>query len=71
MTTIAPKPPAKKIAPADAASFVGKNAFVTFNGLTFAVRIEDTKTAYGHARFLVTPVAGRGAVWVGNIETEK
>lgn len=68
MTTIAPKPPKKKIAPADAPGLVGKKAFVTFNGLSFEVLIEDIKVAYGHARFLVTPVAGKGAVWVGNID---
>ena len=70
MTTIAPKPPAKKITPADATALVGKTASVTFNELTFAVRVTAAKVAYGHVRFLVTPVAGRGAVWVGNIELD-
>jgi hypothetical protein len=36
--------------------------------LAFAVRVLDTKTAYGADRVLVTPVAGSGEAWV-NVES--
>jgi hypothetical protein len=68
MTLIAPQPPRRKLAPAEARAVIGRTGAVTFNGLAFHVRIKDTKTAYGHVRFLVTPVAGSGQVWVGNVE---
>jgi hypothetical protein len=67
MTRIAPKPPKGKIPLQSASTYIGKTAQVTYNGLTFDVIIKDAKAAYGHARFLVTPVSGRGAIWVGNV----
>ena len=71
MTHIAPKPPQSKTPPHLAASFIGKTGHVTYNGLTFEVIVKDTKTAYGHARFLVTPVSGSGSVWVANLDFNK
>ena len=71
MTRFAPQPPQSKIPPHLAAAFIGKTGHVTYNGLTFEVIVKDTKTAYGHARFFVTPVNGRGEVWIANIDFNK
>src|SRR5215831_10174840 len=71
MTRIAPKPPKAKIPPHLAPSYIGKTAYVTYNGLTFEVSVKDAKVAYGQARFLVTPVNGRGSVWIANLELKR
>lgn len=48
--------------------YVGKRGSVELkNGLTMDVRILQHKFSYGKDRFLVTPVAGSGEVWVQNI----
>lgn len=67
MTRIAPKPPRRSLSPQQAAKTVGTTGTVTFNGLSFIVRVLETKTAYGNIRFRVTPVAGSGETWVGNV----
>lgn len=43
---------------------IGKEAEISVGGLTVLVTIDDVKKSYGHDRFLVTPIAGRGSVWV-------
>lgn len=70
MTLIAPTPPRKKLTPTAARETVGGTGTVTFNGLTFEVRILATKRAYGTARYLVTPVSGHGQTWVANLELD-
>lgn len=47
---------------------VGKRASVELkNGLVMDVRVLQHKFSYGKDRYLVTPVAGSGEVWVQNI----
>lgn len=43
---------------------IGKEAIVTLKGLSFAVRVVSAKLAYGNVRFQVSPVSGKGLVWV-------
>ncbi len=43
---------------------IGKEAEIFIGGLNVLVKIDDVKKSYGHDRFLVTPIAGRGSVWV-------
>jgi hypothetical protein len=70
MTLIAPKTPRLKLTPTAARETVGGTGTVTFNGLTFKVRILAAKCAYGTARYLVTPVSGHGQTWVANLELD-
>ena len=37
------------------------------NGLVVQVTVKDVKFSYGRERYLVTPVAGAGEVWVERI----
>ena len=43
---------------------IGQPARINQGGLTVRVRISDVKQAYGNIRYLVTPLAGEGSVWV-------
>lgn len=70
MTRIDPKPPRRRLAVTDIARLVGRTGRVTFAGMTFRVKIRAAKIAYGHVRCHVTPIAGRGSAWIGNIELE-
>lgn len=49
----------------------GKIGIITFKGLFFEVVILDVVNKYGRDRYLVEPVAGKGKVWVQNIQIEK
>lgn len=44
-----------------------KKAYVKFKDLEFEVEVKDYKNSYGNARYLVSPVAGRGEKWVEDI----
>lgn len=46
------------------AAQVDRIAMLGHNGLAFAVRVCDAKTAYGNTRYFVTPCNGTGAIWV-------
>lgn len=47
---------------------VGERAKVKLkNGLVMEVRVLEQKFTYGKSRYLITPVAGSGKVWVQNI----
>lgn len=48
-------------------TFLDKEAFIILGGLKVRVMIDDTKVAYGKQRFLVSPVAGEGQVWVETV----
>ena len=37
---------------------------ITYNGLTFRVRILETRRIYGRDEVKITPVAGSGEKWV-------
>jgi|ERR1700676_2143627 len=43
---------------------IGKLGTINQGGLTVDVTVLDAKQAYGCTRFLVSPVAGSGEVWV-------
>ncbi len=45
-----------------------KKAYLEFRGLEFEVEILGHKKGYGKQRFLISPVAGNGQVWM-NEET--
>lgn len=48
----------------EAAALIGKVREIEVNGLAVDVMVNDVKQAYGRTRYLVSPVAGRGQVWV-------
>lgn len=52
---------------------VGKEAYLeTHQGnLAFKIKVLDVKASYGKARYKVTPMAGKGSIWVENVFLEK
>lgn len=46
---------------------IGKTGYVRLDDLRFAVKVLDARQAYGHIRYLVTPVAGHGERWTENV----
>ena len=44
--------------------YVGHDAHVLENVLSFIVTIKAVKNAYGNVRYLVTPKAGYGQTWI-------
>lgn len=51
--------------------YVGKKATINCMGLVVEVNITDVKIAYGQERYKVTPVAGKGEVWVEKVMLTK
>lgn len=51
--------------------YVGKKATIFCGGLSVEVTIIDVKTSYGRDRYKVTPVAGKGEVWVEAVTLAK
>lgn len=47
--------------------FIGKIGAVNQGGLYVDVKVLDAKQAYGCARYLVSPMAGSGEVWVSAV----
>jgi hypothetical protein len=43
---------------------IDTTALLSEGVLSFPVLIKDAKISYGQARFLVSPIGGRGEVWV-------
>jgi hypothetical protein len=43
---------------------IDTTALLNEGGLFFPVLIQDVKISYGQARYLVSPIGGRGSVWV-------
>jgi hypothetical protein len=43
---------------------IGKQGTINQGGLSVEVTVKDVKQAYGCTRFLVSPIAGHGEVWV-------
>jgi hypothetical protein len=43
---------------------IDTTAFLSEGVLSFPVLIKDAKMAYGQARYLITPIGGKGEVWV-------
>lgn len=52
-------------------TYVGKKAKVELGGLTVEVKVLDVKKSYGKDRYQITPVAGKGEVWVEKVELIK
>jgi hypothetical protein len=52
------------------AKYIGKDAlYHDYPGLTWAVRIVDTRMQYGQVAYLIEPIAGCGQRWVtANLE---
>jgi hypothetical protein len=46
---------------------VGKKGTILAGGLKVEVEIKDVKNSYGRDRFLVSPIAGSGEVWVESV----
>lgn len=44
--------------------YVGKTGTVFAGGMIVGVQICDVKMSYGRERYLVTPLQGKGEVWV-------
>lgn len=51
--------------------YLKKEATIVVGGLTVDVIIKDVKTSYGRDRFHVSPVAGKGLVWVEKVNLKK
>jgi hypothetical protein len=51
----------------DFAAYLGKQATVQVGGLTVQVIIANVKQSYGRTRFLVSPVAGSGSIWIESV----
>lgn len=43
---------------------IDTTALLNEGGLSFPVLIKDAKISYGQPRFLVSPIGGKGEVWV-------
>lgn len=46
---------------------IGKKGIIRLSGLLIEVEIEDVKNSYGKNRYLVSPLAGGGRIWVESI----
>lgn len=51
----------------DAKQYIGKSGTVWLNSLAVDVVVLDVKAAWGKWRFLVTPKAGHGSVWMESV----
>lgn len=47
--------------------YINRKMDINLGGLQVSIVILDIKTSYGRTRFLVSPVAGKGEVWVESI----
>lgn len=54
----------------DFTAYLGKRATIYVGGLHVEVDIINLKQSYGRTRFLVSPVAGSGSVWVENVAVQ-
>lgn len=52
------------------AQYVGKTGTSFLGGLVVRVNILDVKEAWGRQRFLISPVEGKGQVWVEGVNVE-
>ena len=46
--------------------FIGKTSVYPVNSLLIPVKITDVKQVYGNIHFEITPISGKGSVWVRN-----
>lgn len=47
--------------------YIDKEILVQYHGLKIKVIVKDVKRSYGNTRYLITPVAGAGEVWVESL----
>lgn len=47
--------------------YINRKMDINLGGLRVSIVILDIKMSYGRTRFLVSPVAGKGEVWVESI----
>ena len=47
--------------------YINRKYDINLNGLQIAIVILDIKKSYGKLRFLVSPVSGKGEIWVESI----
>jgi uncharacterized protein (AIM24 family) len=47
--------------------YINREALIFLGGLQVSVTILDIKKAYGRERFLVSPVKGKGEIWVESV----
>lgn len=47
--------------------FIGQKGTIYSGGLRVEVEVLDVKVSYSKTRYLVTPTAGEGRVWVESI----
>lgn len=52
-------------------TYLNKNGSVFIGGLSVDVKIIDVKVSYGRERFQVTPISGKGEVWVESVSVKK
>lgn len=52
-------------------TYVGKKANVDLGGLLVEVKILDVKKVYGKDRFQITPITGKGEIWVEKVSLIK
>lgn len=43
---------------------IGRTGEYCINGITVYVTVNDVKSAYGNVRLCISPIAGKGSVWV-------
>lgn len=48
----------------DLTQYADRTGSMTVDTLSFAVRVVEARTRYGHLDFRVTPIAGNGERWV-------
>jgi len=47
--------------------YINRKYDINLNGLIVSIVILDIKKSYGRLRFLVSPVSGKGEIWVESI----
>ncbi len=47
--------------------YINRKYDINLNGLIVSIVILDIKKSYGKLRFLVSPVSGKGEIWVESI----
>lgn len=52
---------------AEAAQLLGRTGTIRQAGLTVGVTVIDVKQSYGRTRYLVSPLAGKGEIWVEQV----
>lgn len=55
----------------DLQKYIGKKGIMKVNGLEIDVKIIDAKFSYGNYRYLVTPVSGKGEVWIEKVTVKE